>query len=98
MLRMIRQPGVENFLHFGMTFQEACDRVTIDLVLDHADGERLYAAQHQPALEGRHDGSGSFLHESKFFRMLRLGGNEDAAESVAVSVEEFGRRVQDDVR
>ena len=64
----------------------------------HARGERLDSAQHQPALERRENRSRCFLQEGQLFGLLRLGANNDAAQSIAVAVQEFRGRVDHHVR
>src|SRR5450759_3146200 len=88
-LRMIGQPGIENLLHFFVFREIVRDFAAAAVVLFHANGQSLDAAQDQPALEGRKDGAGGFLKKSEPFRLLGFGADHDTSQSVAVSVEEF---------
>ena len=91
------QPWIKSLLHFFVLRQEIRHRASVLFVLLHPDRERLHAAQHQPALERRQDSARALLHVRKCLGLLRLGRHQHAAQPVAVSVQEFRRRVHDDV-
>src|ERR1039458_441968 len=94
---MIRQSWIENLLHLFVLREIVGDFAAAAVVLFHANGQSLDAAQDQPALEGRQDGAGGFLKKSEFFRLLGFAADYDTSQSVAVSVEEFRGRVDDHV-
>src|SRR5579862_1636234 len=94
---MALQPGIEHLLDLAMAREEAGHNAAILVVLLHADGERLGAAQYQPALEGRQDRASGLLHEGKLLGLLACTAYQHAAETIAVAVEELGRRVHDHV-
>ena len=63
----------------------------------HAEGERLDAAQGQPAVERPGDGAGGILVEAD--RLQQLARADDgAADDVGMAAEVLGRAVHDDVR
>src|SRR5258708_15941491 len=88
-LRMIRQSGIKNFLHFFVFRKIVSDSAAAAVVLLHANSQGLDAAQNQPALERRQNGSGGLLKKSKFLRLLGFGADHHTSQSVAVPVEEF---------
>ena len=57
MLRMVRQPGIVDLLYFLVLVEEGSDRASVAVMLLHAHGKGLDAAQHQPALKRRQDRS-----------------------------------------
>ena len=71
-LRMIRQAGIENFLHFLVASQELGDHAAAPIVLLHPHRQRLHSSQNQPALERRQDRSGRLLQKRQLLGLLRL--------------------------
>ena len=86
---MLRQAGIENFFHLLVVGQKFGDDPAAAIVLLHAHGQGLDAAQDQPALEGRKNRSRGFLHEGQLVGLLFGGADDDAAQAVAVAVEKF---------
>ena len=92
------EAGIGQAAQLGLRGEELGDGAAVLLVLLHAQGQRLDAAQDQEALEGRQDAAGGFLHQQKALLMFGLGADQRAAQAVGVAVEELGGRVHDDVR
>ncbi len=88
-LGMLWQSGIKNFLHFLVARQEFRYKSSVAIVLLHAHGKSLDAAQDQPAFERRKNRPGSFLHKGQLLGLLRNGAYNDSAQAVAVAVEEF---------
>ena len=68
-----------------------------DVVLRHAQRQRLGAAQHQERIERRQDGALCVLDEPQPLDVLVACGNHHASDAVAVTVEILGRAVDDEV-
>src|SRR5271157_5679175 len=94
---MALQSGIEDLFHLAMPGEEVGHHAAARVVLFHAHGQRLGAAQHQPALEGRQDRARGFLNERQLLRLLPGGADQHASKAVAVSVEELRGRVHYDV-
>ena len=89
------QPGTDDALHARVRGEPRGDRARVVAVALHPDGERLDAAEHEPAVERPGHGP-HVLEEAK-----RLGGvvvRRDApADHVAVAAEVLRRAVDDEV-
>src|SRR5208283_4988868 len=96
-LRMALQPRIEDLFHLAMPAEEVGHDAATLVVLLHAHGQRLGAAQYQPALEWRQDRARRFLDERQLLRLVLRGADQHAAEAIAVSVEELRGRVHYDV-
>src|ERR1700757_949390 len=81
-----------------MTLKVFGDAASAGVVLEHANSQSLHAAQHQPAFKWRKNAASALLDEGEVLLVFGLCADEHAAETVAVSIEELGRRVHDDVR
>jgi hypothetical protein len=88
---------VQHLANLRVPGEECGDLAAVLVVLAHADGESLDAAEDEPAFKRRENAAGALLNEAESLRMLGRVGDEDAAESVGMSVEKFGGRVHDDV-
>ncbi len=65
------------------------DLASVAIVLFHAHGQRLYATQDQPALEGRENRPSSLLQKGQLFGLLRLGADDHTTKTVTVPVQEL---------
>ena len=70
----------------------------VAVVLLHAHGQSLYAAQNQPALKRRQEWPPRILKKSKLLRLLGLRAHHHSSESVAVAIEKFRGGVDDHIR
>ena len=95
--RVVRQARGRAPSHLRVVGEEVGDRPAVGLVALHAHAERLDAAQRQERVEGRQDRAHRLLDEGEPLGVLRERRDEDAADRVAVAVQELGRRVHDDV-
>src|SRR5215213_9367867 len=96
-LGMVRQAGVVHALDLGMVLQELADCEGILLVLAHADGESLEAAEHDPGVEGAWYGAGGVLGELDPLLDLLVRGRDSPADDVRMAANVLGRRVDNDV-
>src|SRR5580698_2297764 len=94
---MIWQAWIKNLLHFFVVRKIVSDFAATAIVLFHANGQSLDAAQKQPAFERRQDGSGTFLNERKLLRLLRLGADHNTSQPIAVTIKKFRSRVDNHV-
>ena len=97
MLRVRRKSGIKDAAHLRVLREKAGDRAAVGVVLAHADGERLDAAQDEPGLERREDATGALLHEAKLLGEVGARRDEDSAKAVGMAVEELGGRVHDNI-
>src|SRR5579871_4082778 len=81
-----------------MSVEMASHRNAVGVVLEHAHGERLDAPGNQEAIHRRESGAGGTLDEINFLGVFRAGEDDGAASGVAVTIEVFRHRVDDDVR
>ena len=63
------------------------------IVLFHAQGQRLCAAHYEPGIERRENRAGAVLDETNPRRVILIIQNNDAADSVGVSVQILSSRV-----
>src|SRR6266478_1201190 len=94
---MFEQARVENLLHFLVAGEKFGDYASTLVVLLHADGESLHAAQNQPAFKRRQDRASGLLQKCQLVRLLRTRADYDSTQSVAVAVEELGGGMHDQV-
>ena len=97
MMRMGREARVNRALYSFMPGQEVGDHLRVAIGLLHAHGQRLGAAQNQPRIHRPQDRTRRVLHELQPVDIILVLENDDAADAIAVAVEELGGAVQHDV-
>jgi hypothetical protein len=83
---MVHQSWIENFFDFFVSYEEIRYGAAIAVVLFHADGQRFYATQYEPAFERGHDRPGGFLQEGQFVGVFLIGADHDTTQAIAVAV------------
>src|ERR1017187_8506665 len=86
---MALEPGIENLFHLAMLAEIVGDHASALVVLLHADGQRLDAAQYQPTFEWRQDRPDGLLHECQFLSLILRGAHQNAADSVTMAIQEL---------
>ncbi len=97
-VRMRRQSGVMDALHAGMILKEARDHASIRIVLFHAHGQRLDPPRHEKAVHRSEACARRALQEIDFLRIGRTRQNNRPSERIAMPVQVFRHRVDDDLR
>src|SRR5438270_13207014 len=97
MLFVRERAGVVKLLDLRVLFEEGGDTSARRVVLLHAHGERLRAAQGQPRVEGREYRARAVLYELKPLGVALVIQHDHAADAVRVAVQILRRRVDDDV-
>jgi len=87
-----------DFFYLRVRIEVARDRKAVGVVLEHADGERLDSARDQEAIHGREAGASGSLDKINFLGVFLAREDDGAAGGVAVAVEIFRHRVDDNVR
>src|SRR5215213_86467 len=96
-LGMVRQAWVVHGLDLGMVLQELGDGEGVLLVLAHANGEGLEAAEYDPGVERAWYGAGGVLVELDPLLELLVRGRDSPADDVRMAAHVLGRRVDHDV-
>ena len=96
-LRMRRQARVVHARHLRMRGQELGQRHRVGVVPLHPDRQRLGAAQHEPRVHRPEDRALGVLHEPQPLDVVVAHGHDDAADAVAVAVEELRGAVDDEI-
>ena len=94
-LRMRGQAGVQHRLDLRVSLQPARHAERIALVLLHAYGEGLHAAQHQVAILRPRARTHRVLQEADLLRQMRIAHYDCAAHYVRVPVDVLGGGVDD---
>src|SRR3712207_2268525 len=95
---MAREPGVVHGLDLRVISQELGDREGVLLVLAHADGEGLEAAEHDPGVERPRYPAGSVLVELHSLVEVRVRRDYGPTDHVGVAAHVLRRRVDHYVR
>ena len=98
MLGVTGEARIVNLTDFGMRVEMARDGHAVGVVLEHADGKGFDATGSKEAVHRSEAGAGGSLNEINLFRIFGAGENNGAASGVAVPIQIFGERVDDDVR
>ena len=96
-LGMVWQSRIEHTFHRRVFRQELRQRQPVDVVLRHAQRQRLGAAQHQERVERAQNRALRVLDELQPLEIVVVHADDDAADAVAVSVEVLRRAVHDQV-
>ena len=96
-LRVRREPGVDHALLTDPLREPRGHGAPVDVVLAHAQVQRLRAAQHEPRVERPGHRARRVEDELQPCAEVVVVEDGDAADEVRVAVEVFGRRVPDDV-
>ena len=96
-VRVRRETRVVDLFHLWMRVEMARDGDAVGVVLQHADGERLDSARNEEAIHRRESGARGALDEINFLGVFGAREDDRAAGGVAVTVEIFRHRVDDDV-
>ena len=96
-LRVRLQPGMQHRRHFRMAAQPARDRERVAVMLLHAHGQRLDAAQHQETILRAGAGSHGVLQEPDLLGQRRVSHDGGAADHVGMPVDVLGGGMDHDV-
>ena len=98
MLRMAREPRIDDPLDPRMLFQPRGDMHRVTAMALHAQREGLDAAQRQESIEGTRHSADRVLQEGELlFQLIVLADDRRAADDVGVAVEILRRRMHDDI-
>ena len=97
-LRMRGQAGIVHAGDFRVRGEEFGQRLRVGVVPLHADRQGLGSAQHEPGVHRPENGALGVLHEPQPLDVLVTDRHDDAADAVAVAVEELRRAVDDQIR
>ena len=97
MLRMRRQAGVVDALHFGMLLEPARQLERRLRVCSHANSQRFQPLQDHPGVERRQRGTAAAQKTIQAFEDYVTTAENGTAQHPALTIEIFGRRMDDDV-
>ena len=95
---MLRQPGVEHLFDVGIPLERFGDGQRVLMHALHAQGERLDAAQHEPAVKRREHAAGRLAGQADGVAQLPRRRDDEAADRVVVAGEILAAAVDDEVR
>ena len=95
--RVVREPGVEDSLDPLVTDEELGDHGRVRAVAVHPDGERLHAAEDEPAVERARHRAERLLEEGELLRDAVVVRPDEAADDVRVATEVLRGRVEHEV-